>query len=230
MKNKKIVFAVIPARGNSKKIPKKNLKDFCGKPLVAWTIEEALKVKEIDHIILTSNDDEILEIGKNYGIGTHKRDEELCRDEVPGWLVASDLMNYLKAPENSTVIYLQPTSPLRTAEDVRVGLLTYNVMDCDSVISGYQNNKLFFGFKILNDFLEPMFYESYLSSRRQDLPDAFVLNGAIYVISLKNLNLYGSFYTPRTKAFIMPRERSVDLDTEIDWLLGEILWRVQNND
>ena len=68
MKNKKIVYAIIPARGNSKQIPGKNLKEFCGRPLVVWTIEEVLKVKEIDHVILSSNDDEILEIGKSIAL------------------------------------------------------------------------------------------------------------------------------------------------------------------
>jgi CMP-N-acetylneuraminic acid synthetase len=227
MKDKKIVYAIIPARGNSKQIPGKNLKEFCGKPLVIWTIEEVLEVKDIDHVIISSNDQNILNIGESYGIGTHKRSEKLCEDDVPGWKVASDLMRVTKAPKDSTVIYLQPTSPLRTAKDIRVGLLTFRVFDCDSVISGYQNNKLFYGFKILNQFLEPLFYKAHLSSRRQDLPDAFMLNGAVYVISYENLDLYESFYTPRTKAYLMPKERSVDLDSLEEWLFAEFLMRAR---
>lgn len=234
MKNKKIVYAIIPARGNSKQIPGKNLKKFCGKPLITWTIEEAMKVKEIDHIVLSSNDQNILNIGAAYGIAIHKRSEEFCEDDVPGWKVASNVMDFMlpnKTSKNkykdSVVIYLQPTSPLRTAEDIRVGLLTFSVFDCDSVISGYQNNKLFYGFKILNQFLEPLFYEAHLSSRRQDLPNAFMLNGSIYVISYENLDLYESFYTPRTKAFIMPKERSVDLDSLEEWLFAEFLMKAR---
>jgi len=229
MKNKKKVYAIIPARGNSKEIPKKNKKLFCSKPLIIWTIEEALKVKEIDHVILSSNSREILNLGTPYPILCHKRAEKYCLDDAPGWLVASNVMKEVNAPKDAIVIYLQSTSPLRTAEDIRVGLLTFRVFDCDSVISGYQNNKLFYGFKILNQFLEPLFYKAHLSSRRQDLPDAFMLNGAIYVISYDNLNLYESFYTPRTKAYLMPKERSVDLDSLEEWLFAEFLMKARLN-
>ncbi len=227
MKNKKTVYAVIPARKDSKRIPGKNKKIFCGKPLISWTIEEALKVKEIDHIIVSSNDRDVLAIANSYDVIVHKRDEILSEDDVPGHLVSLDAMESMDAKEDSTVIYLQPTSPLRTAKDVAGCYYHYKIMDCDSVISCYRNSKAYYSFKLAQGFLEPLFYGNYLNQQSHNLPEAFVPNGAVYIISLEYLKLYGTVYTPRTKAFVMSRINSVDIDDYADWLFAEFLMRAR---
>lgn len=227
MKDKKETYCIIPARKNSKRIPNKNKKLFCGKPLISWTIEEALKVKEIDHIIVTSDDNDILDIGKKYGVGTHKREARLCEDNTPAWVVANSLMSYLRAPKDAVIIYLQPTSPLRTAKEIKACYYFYKIMDCDSVISCYRNNTAYYSFKLAQGFLEPLFYGNYLNNRTQELPEAFVPNGAVAIISNEYLNSYGSFYTPRTKGFVMEKESSADIDDYSDWLFAEFLMRVR---
>jgi len=227
MKNKKTVYAVIPARKDSKRLPEKNKKIFCGKPLVSWTIEEALKVKEIDHVILSSNDYDIIKIAKKYRIMVRTRPEELCLDNVPGHLVSLDAMRFVNAKDDSVVIYLQPTSPLRTAKDITGCYYHYKIMDCDSVISCYRNSKAYYSFKLTDGYLEPLFYGNYLRKQSHDLPEAFVPNGAIYVISLDLLKEYGSGYTPRTKAFVMDTINSVDIEDYSDWLFAVFLMRVR---
>jgi len=222
-----MILGITPARGGSKGIPQKNIKNIAGKPLIAWTIEEALKVKEIDHIILSSNDPEILKIAANYRIMIRNRPEELCGDDVPGHLVSLDAMEFVGAKDDSVVIYLQPTSPLRTAKDVVGCYYHYKIMDCDSVISCYRNSKAYYSFKLTDGFLEPLFYGNYLRKQSHDLPEAFVPNGAVYVISLELLKEYGTVYTPRTKAFVMDRINSVDIDDYSDWLFAEFLMRTR---
>lgn len=228
MKNK--VNAIIPARKGSKGIPGKNKRDFCGLPLVAWTIKSALKCNVIDRVYLTSDDQDVLDIGLNYGVQTYMRPKKLCEDRVNGWEIAMDIVNFYEFDDKDVVIYLQPTSPLKTAEDIEVTYYTFTMFnDCESAISCSRENKMYYGFKLNDGYLEPMFYMRHLESVRQELPEAFAPNGAIYVISVGSLKFYKSFYTPRTKAYVMPKERSVDLDEEVDWLLGEILWRAQND-
>jgi len=222
-----MVYCVIPARKNSKRLPGKNKKDFCGKPLISWTIEEALKVKEINCVIVSSNDPEILKIATNYRVMIRNRPEELCGDDVPGHLVSLDAMEFVGAKDDSVVIYLQPTSPLRTAKDITGCYYHYKIMDCDSVISCYRNSKAYYSFKLTDGYLEPLFYGNYLRKQSHDLPEAFVPNGAVYVISLELLKEYGTVYTPRTKAFVMDRINSVDIDDYSDWLFAEFLMRTR---
>ena len=155
------------------------------------------------------------------------RPEELCGDDVPGHLVSLDAMEFVGAKDDSVVIYLQPTSPLRTAKDVVGCYYHYKIMDCDSVISCYRNSKAYYSFKLTDGFLEPLFYGNYLRKQSHDLPEAFVPNGAVYVISLELLKEYGTVYTPRTKAFVMDRINSVDIDDYSDWLFAEFLMRTR---
>lgn len=223
MKNNKTVYAIVPARKDSKRLPGKNKKIFVGKPLICWTIEEALKVKEIDYVIVSSNDDDIFRIAGRYRVILRNRPEELCLDNVPGHLVSLDAMEFVGAKDDSVVIYLQPTSPLRTAKDITGCYYHYKIMDCDSVISCYRNSKAYYSFKLQDGYLEPLFYGNYLRKQSNDLPEAFVPNGAVYVISLELLKEYGSVYTPRTKVFIMSELHSIDIDSLEEWLFAEFL-------
>ena len=227
------VYAIIPARKGSKGIVGKNKKDFCGKPLVSWTIEAALNCSVINKTIITSDDHDIRDITVSYKTPKRYfrfRPKKLCGDEVNGWEVAMDVIEQFNLDDNDVIIYLQPTSPLRNAEDIKIAYLSFVMFkDAESLISCCRENKIYYGFKMTEGYLEPIFYSRYLERRRQELPECFVPNGAIYITHVGTLKTYKSFYTPRTKPYIMPKERSIDMDEEVDWLLGEILWRAQNN-
>ena len=227
-----MVYAIIPARKGSKGIIGKNKKDFCGKPLYHWTVNTVLNCKFIDKIVLTTDDPEIILDAKILfeEIIIRKRPEELCKDEVNGWEVAMDVIDTYEIDDKDIVIYLQPTSPLKKKRDVETAYYTFTMFnDCESLISCVRENKMYYGFKMTQGYLDPIFHARYLERRRQELPECFVPNGAIYVIHAGTLKVYKRFYTPRTKPYVMPKERSIDLDDEIDWLLGEILWRAQND-
>ena len=230
MNSKKNVYAIIPARKGSKGIVGKNTRDFCGKPLVMWTIEAVLNCKFVDKTIVTSDDQNVLNIAKSYdNVFIRNRPKELCEDEVNGWEVAVDSIDHFELNDKDIIIYLQPTSPLKKKRDVETAYYTFTMFnDCESLISCVRENKMYYGFKMTQGYLDPIFHARYLERRRQELPECFVPNGAIYIIHAGTLKVYKSFYTPRTKPYIMPKERSIDLDDEIDWLLGEILWRAQN--
>ena len=234
MSKKGLVYAIIPARKGSKGIPGKNKKDFCGKPLVSWTIEAALNCSIVNKTIVTSDDQDVRNITFSYKYPyryIRNRPKELCEDEVNGWEVAMDAIEHYDLKDDDIIIYLQPTSPLRTSEDIKIAYFSFVMFkDAESLISCCREAKMYYGFKMTEGYLDPIFHARYLERRRQELPECYVPNGAIYIIHVGTLKTYKSFYTPRTKPYIMPKERSVDMDEEIDWLLGEILWRAQNND
>jgi len=134
MKN---IVAIILARGGSKGIPKKNLKKICRKPLVCWTIEHAINVKEISSVWLSSDSDQILKVGKNYGINLIKRPKNLSKDSsssVSGWIHAINSIE--KNEKIDIVVALQPTSPLRETKDIENGLKEFQKNQYDSMFSG----------------------------------------------------------------------------------------------
>jgi len=228
MKNK--IYAIIPARKGSKRIPDKNKKDFCGKPLVAWTIEAAKGFKLINSIVLSSDDDETLHLLETKTLIEYRdhRPKELSRDDSsPIELVKYLIKKYKMTPED-IIIYLQPTSPLRTSEDIKIAYYSFTMFrDCESLISCVRAPNLYYGFTMDQGYLSPCFHGRWLDKRSQDLPDAFIPNGAIYIIRVKHLLLYESFYTPLTKPLIMSAYNSVNIDEMEDWIYAEFLMRTR---
>jgi len=221
------VIAVIPARKGSKRIPHKNTKEFCGKPLAIWTIIAACKTEEIDNVIVTTDDEYLLDMCSQFDVKTIIRDPYLCTDEASSWDVAQDAMNQVQAKPDDILIYLQPTSPLRTYRHIRAALMFFNLTKSDAVISAYPCNKLNYGFKLTNGYLDPLFHKAYLKKRSQDLPEAYLPNGAIYIIKYGDFLTYHSFYGPLTKVFRMMPEYSVDIDDMNDFLYAEFLMRMR---
>ena len=196
--------------------------------MIVWTIEHAKKSRYIGRITVSTEDKEIAEISKKYGAEVIERPEELAKDETPTIDVIFHVLQVHKAEnfEPEAVVLLQPTSPLRNAQDIDNAIELFLKNDCESVVSVCEvEHSLYWGFEIENRYLKPIFGGKYLNMRRQDLPKVYTPNGAIYVSTPEILWKYKSFYCSKTISYIMPPERSVDIDNEIDFMLAELLMR-----
>jgi N-acylneuraminate cytidylyltransferase len=217
MINGKTVVGVIPARGGSKGVPRKNIRVAAGKPLIAWTIEEALKSKYIDRLVLSSEDPEIMEIASRYGCDVpFHRPMELALDDTPG--IDPVLHALGELPGYDYIVLLQPTSPSRAVSDIdgcieRCEESRANA--CVSVVKCHEHP--YHMFSAQHDFtLQRLVPEAINFHRRQDYPDFFLLNGAVYVAQTKWLQHSRTFFSNETVGFEMPEERSLDIDTEGD--------------
>jgi N-acylneuraminate cytidylyltransferase len=217
MINGKTVLGVIPARGGSKGVPRKNIRMAAGKPLIAWTIEEAHKSKYIDRLVLTSEDPEIMEVALRYGCDVpFQRPVELALDDTPGIAPVLHVLNEL--PGYIYLALLQPTSPLRAVEDID-GCIERceetHVKTCVSVVKCQQHPYLMFSAD-RNFMLHCLVPEADNFNRRQDYPDFYLLNGAVYVAQAEWLQHSLTFISDETMGYEMPDERSLDIDTEED--------------
>ena len=219
------IVGIIPARGGSKGIPKKNIKSLNGKPLICYTIEEALKSKYIDKLIVSTDDKGIAKISEICGAEVLERPIEFALDDTPTIDVifhAIDAMKDDLVPD--IIVLLQPTSPLRNGDDIDAALEMFMKTDCDSVISMCEvKHSPYWCFRYEDDKLNPLFGDEYLKMRRQDLPVVYRPNGAIFISSIANLYRNNSFYCDKIVPYIMPPERSIDIDEEIDFKLAELL-------
>lgn len=219
-------IAVIPARGGSKRIQKKNIKQLAGKPLITYTIEAALHSTSINRTFVSTDDEDVQNIVKPYSVEIIERPQELAADETPTIDVVFHVLQVLEAEDYlpKTIVLLQPTSPLRTSQDIDSALELFLRRECEAVMSVCRVFRSpYWSFRICEDYLKPLFDEKYLKMRRQDLPELYMPNGALYVSTPYNLRKYGSFCCPQTVPYIMPPERSVDIDDEMDFLLAEVL-------
>jgi len=234
MKSKINLLAVIPARGGSKGLPRKNVLPLGGKPLIAWSIEQALESDFVSHIIVSTEDEEIAEVAQAYGAKVpFMRPEELASDTASGTDV---LVHALKNAQEyyemefDWVLLLQPTSPLRSKEDITAAVQMAEKGGVDAVIglkevSEYpqwmkrksENGRIF-------DYLDG----AHKPSTRQELDVPYIVNGAIYLIRSSMLLEKGDFYAGVTKGYVMPKKRSVDIDDLMDFKMAE--WLLQNRE
>jgi CMP-N,N'-diacetyllegionaminic acid synthase len=221
--NKK-VLAVIPARGGSKGVPRKNIREVAGKPLIAWTIEEAKKSKYVDRLILSSDDSEIIQVAKQWGCDVpFIRPAELAQDDTPG--IEPVLHALREIPNYHYIVLLQPTSPLRTAEDIDrcIEICVQNQGNvCVSVVKPDKSPYWMYTVNEAN-LLTPLLNSERVITRRQDMPEVYALNGAVYVANIPFLMDKKSFITEETFAYVMPRERSIDIDSELDLKIASML-------
>lgn len=221
---------IIPARGGSKGIPGKNIKPLCGRPLIHYSIDVARSLAPDTHIIVSTDDDAIREVAESTGLRVgYRRPAVLGGDKVGSREVILDVMDY--ADRNgilyNKVVLLQPTSPLRTVDDVRGCLALYSP-DVDMVVSVTEAacNPYYDCFESSADGYLRVSKGDGLITRRQDAPKAWQYNGAVYVINPRSIRQRGLGAFTRRIPFEMPRERSVDLDTPLDWM---ILEHIMNN-
>lgn len=222
------MIAIIPARGGSKGLPGKNIKPLNGKPLIAYAVEAALKAKHIDRVIISTDDEEIARVAVQYGAELpFMRPAELASDTA----LAVD--NYIYTigkleQESGTIIdafvVLQPTSPLRIAEDIDGAVELFEKKKADSVISYTQEAHPISWHKYLDE--EGHFIDILDANikNRQDNRVSYYPNGAVYVFRTSMIR-ERKYYTDRSYAYIMPRIRSVDIDFIEDFEYAEFLLR-----
>lgn len=219
MKTKKIL-AIIPARGGSKGIPRKNIYPLAGKPLLAWSVEAALKSKYIDRVIVSSDDDEILEVAEKHGAEPIRRPKAMAGDKSPFNLLIFHALDFLKKKENyipDIVVYLQPTSPLRTSKDIDETLaLLKGETECAISVCEIEN-KILKAFLInKKGYLQGVSNNKFPFMNRQDLPKVYMPNGSIYVIKRQDFAKTGKLFTKETVPSVMQGDKNLDIDSMED--------------
>lgn len=219
---------IIPARGGSKGIPRKNIKPLAGTPLIHYSIAVARALADDNHIIVTTDDEEIAQVARETGLPVpYMRPAHLATDTAGSREVILDAMDYADAMgiEYDNVVLLQPTSPLRTAEDVENALKLYS-SQVDMVVSVVEANANPYYNCFETDVTTGYLYVSKGDgniTRRQDAPRVWEYNGAVYVINPQSLRAMTMGEFTRKVPCEMPRERSIDLDTPMDWAIAEVV-------
>ena len=216
----KKVVAIIPARGGSKGIPRKNLVRFRDKPLIQWTIESALNSQRIDETVITSDDDEILEFSSRFdGVLTLKRPGELALDHIPTQPVIQHVIETLYADRDDFyILLLQPTSPLRTTEHIDEAIDLMKSKNATTLISvtKFQNEVLKCFVKNEKGHLEGIRNNEFPFTPRQELPSVYKSNGAIYILDANHFRKEKSFWSEDCLSYEMDQTVSLDIDTVKD--------------
>lgn len=227
MINGKRVLAIIPARGGSKRLPRKNVLSLAGKPLIGWTIEAAQKSKYIDDVFLSTDDKEIADIASQFGVTVPKlRPAELASDTAS----SSDVIIYtLKefGQKADIVVLLQPTSPLREVVHIDEALELFIRKSAFSVVSVTPCEHSPLWANILPDDASlASFLRTVGEQRSQDLSQYYRFNGALYIFDAKKLLEAGEIcYDSNSFAYIMDNKFSIDIDQPFDLELAEFLLR-----
>lgn len=227
------ILVLIPARGGSKGIKKKNIIDLDGKPLISYTIKEALKSEYIDaeNIWCSTDDEEIAEVAKEYGAKIpFIRPHKLSEDDSSSASVATHALDWAKnnGIEFDYLMLLQPTSPLRTVEDIDSAIEIMKSKKADSVISLTEPGILPFNMKYLNEDGSIRNYTENKYNRRQDMPDIYGTNGAIYIVKPEILYNRNSFIGDKNYGYVMNKEKSVDIDSNYDLKIARLLIKDNN--
>ncbi|MCG6966529.1 MAG: acylneuraminate cytidylyltransferase family protein [Chromatiaceae bacterium] len=222
-------LGLILARGGSKRLPRKNLLPLAGRPLLAWTVAAATAARHVDRVILSTDDSEIAAAGREHGAAVpFMRPAELATDTATTCDVALHALSTLAAAGEhyDYLVLLQPTSPLRTAADIDNAIELLLEKRADAVISVCETDhpaewsNTLPADRSMGGFFRP----GIRSTRSQDLPKSYRLNGAVYVYNCARLLKTGSLeMDDNSYAYIMPRERSVDIDSAIDFDIAGLL-------
>ncbi|MFE4073604.1 cytidylyltransferase domain-containing protein [Peribacillus sp. YIM B13477] len=234
-KGKKII-ALVPARGGSKAVPYKNIKILCKKPLIAWTLDLVKEIPEIDKVVVSTDDVNISIISQHFGAVVIKRPEPISGDHALAIDVVKHTIDALKEQKETydIMLYLQPTSPLRSKKDI---------YDClDLLIGNNQGHTAVATFSEaeLNPIrawvLEETSAKTFIEKAnpflpRQKLPKTYQLNGAVYALFLNEINENTEqFFGNQLGGINIPKERAVDIDEEMDFLIAELLMEKRLND
>lgn len=216
-----MTLALIPARGGSKGIPRKNIREMAGKPLIAWTIEAALGASEVSRVVVSTDDAEIAEIARQWGAEVpFIRPAELASDEATGFAPVLHAMAEL--PTFGDLLLLQPTSPLRASGEIDRFLAFAHASGAPAVVSlsRVREHPAWMFERDRGGGLTPLFKET-AAERRQELSDLYILNGAMYWGRTEWLLGRRSFIGQETRGFVMADTASIDIDTMEDWAVAE---------
>lgn len=218
------ILGIIPARGSSKGIPRKNIVLLNGKPLIFYTINEALKSKYLEEIYVSSEDKEIIRVSKKYGAKIIQRPSYLARDNTTTIAVVEHALRSIKT-EADIIVLLQPTAPLRKAEhiDGAIELLWKKWDNADAVVSLCKLEEPHpYKLKIVRNGYVVSFIKNEDGLKpRQFLPIVYRLNGALYIVKTHIFKKYKTLLPPRTLPYYMNEEESINIDTEKDLILSE---------
>lgn len=220
---------IIPARGGSKGIPRKNIKPLCGRPLIAYTIDAALAAAALTGgtVLLSTDDAEIADTARALGLDVpYMRPAALATDTAGSREVILDAMDWADRHgiDYDCAVLLQPTSPLRTADDILACIGALGEADDMAVtVAPAHDNPYYTVFETAPDGTLRISKGDGRYTRRQDVPPAWVYNGAVYAIRPDSIRRMPMGEFPRRVPSVMPAERSVDLDNEIDWLVAETI-------
>jgi CMP-N,N'-diacetyllegionaminic acid synthase len=221
------ILALIPARGGSKGVPKKNSKLLNGLPLIAYTIKAALDAKQITAIAVSSDMDEILDIAKEYAIETIKRPAELALDTSASIDVVLHALDYFEKENNyfDAVLLLQPTAPFREKGFIDKAIAHFKLTDADTLLSVLEVPHEYnphWTFEQKNDQLVIATGEEEIIKRRQDLPKAFFRDGSIYITKTQLLQSKKSFYGSSIVSIESNPDYYCNIDTPKDWEIATV--------
>jgi CMP-N,N'-diacetyllegionaminic acid synthase len=225
------ILVVIPARGGSKGIPRKNVKLLAGKPLITYAIEEAKKALPEAYILVSSEDEEIIQVAKDWGANVpFVRPEHLASDTASTYDVLIHALDWYERQHDKVeaIVLIQPTSPFRKATHIREAVEMYKE-EWDMVVSVKETdaNPYYVLFEENEEgYLAPSKEANF--TRRQDCPIVYEYNGAVYVINPEALRKAGSMRgLQKIRKYVMPNSASLDLDTQLDWDIAE--WLIQKS-
>lgn len=226
------MLAIIPARSGSKGVPKKNIKELAGAPLISYTIKAAKKSEFITRVIVSTDSEEIADVARKYGAEVpFLRPAELATDDAKAidvYLYTIERLNLENDEQINEFLVLLPTSPLRNYMDIDQAIKIFKKKNADSVISVTETEyppqwiKRISEKGILEDYIQGM-----NNLNRQEYEKTYIPNGAIYIFKYNVLKKEYNYYTDKTYPYIMPNIRSIDIDTPLDFMIAEYL--IKNN-
>ncbi len=225
------ILALIPARGGSKGVPRKNVKILAGKPLIAWTIETALRASCINRVIVSTDDDEIAAVSREYGAEIpFIRPSKFASDAATDMPVYQHTLYWLEKNEGykpEIVVWLRPTSPLRSSQDIDMAVIKLINTKADWVRSiCLVGTHPYWVYQLgendrLSPFVDGVLVEDFL--QRQLLPDAYYLSGAVDATWRTTITEKKLLYSGDVRGYEMNAEKSLDIDSELDFSLAELL-------
>lgn len=226
-------IAIIPARGGSKRIPKKNILDFNGKPMIAWTIEAALQTGDFSRVLVSTDDEEIAEVAAKYGAEVPFLRKTAADDISPvsvATIAALEQAEEYWGETYDLVVQLMANCPLRTSATISSMIHYFNEHQIDFLISAFK-----FGWmnpwwaSKLNENSEPeQLFKNALNSRSQDLPDLYCPTGAVWMAKSDSLKSAGSFYGPAYRFGRISWEDAVDIDDYEDLVFAKAVFKMRS--
>ena len=217
------VIAFIPVRGGSKSIPLKNIKPFCGKPLVYWTAKAANDSVYVDKVIIASDSREILHTAESLGlekVSLYERDPANAQDNSSTESVMLEYIRSAGLDDGDVFILVQATSPLTTAQDIDGAMRLFREGGCDSLLTCSRTKRFFW-----NPDGTPINYDYRVRPRRQDFAGTLMENGAFYISTVKAVRESGCRLSGKIAVYEMPEYCGVEIDEPADWKTAEELMR-----
>jgi len=230
--NGKLILGLIPARGGSKGLPRKNIRPLYGKPLIAWTIEQARASRYLDAVVVTTDDAEIADIARRFGADVpFMRPAALASDTATSMDVMRHALDHFAAKDvrYDYLVLLEPTSPLRETSDIDTCItILIGREDAEAIVSIAKLESAHPDFNVVLDskssFIRNLFGNAdFASIRRQDLRDVFFFDGTLYCSRVDALLAKGTFYHDATLGYPVPKWKSIEIDDLSDFLCAETL-------